>query len=602
MKNYNLYLNDPKDEDWNKFINHFHDPSLLYFYIKQIYNTNDIKEGLNEVPDNKKDSVASLCKLEVFRATMQYVEEFAMYFIAYSDNYENIGEKLVKTKTTEEVKQFFKKLVEGKGDEFSQEKQQIDFNGLLREVFGYNLFLKAEEYNKDKEKFNELIVESVKTINSDLLRMANYYLVHLRIYNAIKHGTRVFPVIQNQMQVDKKVLDDDPKNMIIAICKDKSDNAAPYTLIFPISYLIDKSFRITEKTHLLFEYLRNIIRNKLIKPVEIKFSFFKSISTDNPEKKYIEARRNKNIIIIETPDDFEYDQKPLRISYAGKVISRGKTIYLHTKLENRVSLEYPFLVKSELIFSSDLTPSLSENIKFHVNIFDLPVGQYLDLVKISGLQEKGEIKKIILVNDLTNEESSARYGNDLNLSDIYKSPSMDYLKFLSKLEKITGELIPVPRLTSKMQEQIIDDNLNKKLSKKDAEDIWDALKSEDSKMEYTFISTKILDSNWKEISSRTFDPIIGDINLDYTMSDQKEKSENLKDKETEIKMGINEVPGILIEKIELYVEDQNNKFPVLKHTNLPTFELEIVITHKTHFWYNEQSMQMIFKPVRYIQK
>jgi len=219
----------------------FSRPRSIYYYIKQIYNTKDVKEILTYVPDNKKDSVSSIYKLEVFRATMQYVEEFIMYFLAYIEGYENIGEKLVKTSTTKEVKKFLACLKEGKQDEFSQEKKSVDFNELLKELFGYNFFLKSKEYKESKDKFDNRILESIKIIENDLLRIANYYLDHLKVYNAIKHGTRVFPFIQNESKIGDEFLDDDKKNILIAICKDESENANPYRLILPLEYIISSS-------------------------------------------------------------------------------------------------------------------------------------------------------------------------------------------------------------------------------------------------------------------------------------------------------------------------------------------------------------------------
>lgn len=605
MEKINLHLNDPKEEDWNEFINHFHDPDLLYFYIKEIYDTKDVKERLNEVPDDKKKLVACIYKLEVFRATMQYVEEFAMYFLAYMEDYKNIGEKLVRGSTTKEVRIFFENLKNGKENEFSQKNKSMDFNDLLMELFGYNSFLRSKDYKDSKDKFDEMIKESIETIRKNLLSVAKYYLDYLKIYNALKHGSRIFPVIQNQMKLGDEYSDNNQKDSIIAICKDDGELAKPYTFISPLEYVIDESFAITKKTHSLFSYLRNLIRNKLIDPNKSKTSFFKSIPKDNPQKNYIKAIRNRNIMIAEIPDDFEYNKKPLCTSFAFKIVLKGKNIFFHTKFEKEKSLEYPFLVDSKIDFSSDLTPTYTNKIHFNFDLYDLHIGQYLDLVKISKLQENDQIKKITLMNDLTNEKIQSTNGNDINFPQILESPKKDLLKFLFKLEKATGELIPLPLFTSKKQDQIIDENINKKLSKVNAEEIVAKLKSNDSKMVCTIISTKIIDSNGKEISSRTFDPIPSELfkfTFKTVKSEKQFKDEifEIPGKSIAVVNKIDEIPGDIIEKIELLVKGEIKELPTIEDVNLPLFELKTILSFdEPIFWYKEHFVTMIFRPVTY---
>jgi hypothetical protein len=602
MKNCNLVLNDPNEEDWNKFINHFQDPDLLYFYIKQIYETKNVEKILTEVPDNKKDSVGSIYKLEVFRATMQYVEEFSMYLLAYIEDYENIGKKLVKTRTTKEVKEFFNYLNEGKEDEFSQKEKSMSFKELLMEVFGYSFFLKSEVYKESKTKFNKSIKESIEIIKNDLLNIAKYYSINLKLYNSIKHGTRIFPLIQNQLK-SNKFTDNNPKNMIIAICKNDGENAAPYTLTLSVEYVIDNAFRIAGKTHSLFKYLRNITRNKLTKPNKMSISFFKSIPRDNTGKNYVTAVRNQNVMVIEVPDDFEVDNKPIINFNAFKIVLRGKKLFFHTKFEKETSLKYPFLVESSLSPSGDFTPSFYQHFKFNFDFYDLNVEQYLDLIKIHKLQEKGEIKSVNLVDDLNNKTIVKDNGNNIHFPAIPQLNDIKPIKLLCKLQKATGELIPFPRLTSKKQEQIIDENIDKNFSKKEAEEVVTNLKSKDSKQVYTIISTKILDFEGKEIFSRTFDPFPAEffkLNFKTKNEENKFKEEifEIPGKSIAILNWIGEIPHDIIEKIGLFVKGEIKELPEIEDVDMPLFELKTILSYaEPIFWYKEHFVTMIFKPI-----
>lgn len=596
-----LIINDPREKDWNDIINKIHDPDLIYLYIKQNYENKNIKETLIGVPENKKDSVESFFKLEVFRATMQYVEEFAMYFIAYVDDYQNIGSKLVKTNTTREVKAFFNNVVKGEADEFSHKKVFMNFNDLLMELFGYNYLLKSSEYLESKESYDKLILESINTIYNDLIIIANYYLEHLRLYNAVKHGNRVFPLIQKSSKLGDEFFDRDKKNVIIAVCKDDNvTNSGPYTLIFPLEYIIDKSFSIAKKNNLLFKCIRSIIRNKLLKN-KLPISFFTISSKNTPKKKYSKLIRNRNVMIIETPDDFNLENNFFRDVNAFKIILKGKDLFFHTKFEKDISLEYPIRLESEIKVSSDLLPNMMKNIKFNLDYYDLNITQYLDIVRINELQEKDSIKKIVFVNDLNNEKITFNEKSNLKFPKIFLNPHMDDLKFLSKIEKITGQFIPIPTFTSKKQELIIDKNLDKNLLKKEANEILSNLKSDDLKIIATRISTKIMDFNSKEVFSKSFDPIICNINFNFNNPEDEQRFKNEKEENPYKKMLlinlIDEIPRELIDKIELYVTDQeNNEFPEIKNGKFPMFELAMYINYKSHFWYIERDILMIFKP------
>lgn len=599
-RNFNFY--DPQEEDWNVFINHFHDPDLLYYYIKQIYSIEDVEKILTDVPEGKKNSVGSIYKLEVFRATMQYVEEFIMYFLAYIEGYENIGEKLVKTSTTKEVKRFLKDLKERKQDEFSQKKKSTDFKELLMELFGYNFFLKSKEYEESKGEFDKIILESTEIIENDLFHIANYYLDHLKIYNAIKHGTRVFPLTQKEVKSGDEFHDEDPKDTIMVICKDDGESVSPYRLSLPLDFLIDKSFKIAERTHMLFECIRNITRDKLIKPTESKIYFFKSVQMDNPEKNYIRAISGKNVFIIETPENFKDISVDFEALNACRIVLKGKNVFFRTKCEKQASLEYPFLIKSKSSNSFDLEPNIIHDIQFNIDLYDLHIGQYFDLLEITKLQEQNKIKKISIVVDSTNKIIGTAKGKDIIFPELPKDFDIDYTHFLLKLEKATGELIPLPRFASQKQEQIISENIGKNPSKKEAEDILNTLKSDDFKMTCSVISIKVMDLHGKEISNRTFDPIPFPSELHFQSSDEGKKFEEeifeVSGKSISTLNRIDEIPDNIIKKIDQFVKGETEKFPEIKDVDLPLYELITTINYvEPKFWYKEHLITMIFRPV-----
>jgi hypothetical protein len=584
-------LNDFLQSDWNEFINHHHDPDLLFYYIKQIYSIKNFDSLVFDVPQNKQVSVISIYRSEVFRATMQYIEEFAMYFIVYAESSNNIGKKLVNKRTTDEVKNFFQILVENNPDKFSHEKSSISFKELIGKLFAYDLFFNSEEYNKDQKKFSKLILESIDLIEKDLKSIADYYLEHLIVYNAIKHGTRAFP-LTIQLEGD----DSGKKSeVIIFICKD--EDGEPKQVQLPVDLLVNEAFEIAKNTNNIFKVLRNTIIDNLNKTQTRRVSFFKNSPSGESEKKYLKFVNAGDVYFIPLFYKLnDYGKNNFNKTIAIKIALKNKKVQFHTKYDEKISAEYPILMNSSLRLSDGLSANHINDFNLKSNFFSMSIEHYIALKKIYDLQKKG-VLKLLWINDDTNIETKIS-----NINFVFPTVPAFYnekiIKLLYRLKMATGKFIPLPFRLSTQQNQIITDNIGKNFNKKDAELIISNLKSDDIKLGYINFKAKITDEKGNIIHSR-YKRTLGLFNFDFKNLKMnqyiKEKIYENPEKVTSLIFKTNESPMEIIHNIEMLMNGHLKKFPKINHSNTPKIELKINLRFERNFWDKEHFMEMIFR-------
>lgn len=174
-----------------------HDTEIAYHHIVKL--AASINAGLASIPDEKEPEAITYATVDLFRATVQYVEEFGTYMYSEIKSDENLIELLIRT-SAGNLEPFFEACRDGELDAYLVGEDQGDADAFIDEVFGYepiqsgDVTLHAESRHAetlDDETINALIRDSEAFIESELQAIATYYLNVREAYNAVKHGNRV---------------------------------------------------------------------------------------------------------------------------------------------------------------------------------------------------------------------------------------------------------------------------------------------------------------------------------------------------------------------------------------------------------------------------
>ncbi|NQT65119.1 MAG: hypothetical protein HQ554_02960 [FCB group bacterium] len=595
------------------FVNTWHDPDMLYLHIKQL-EKNIANNIFDAVPEDKKLITKIYSKLELFRDVFQYLEEFGIYFLAYITYPKDIIKRLVATEP-KEVVEIFKQIQEDKQDDFSKSKKFSDFRTMLEIIFAYDIIpkLKIDSKEISEKEVPNKIKDSINFFEKKMKDFANFYLTYSPLYTAIKHGTRVFPHKIDSIKITGPDNHEGILGMeyVTAICKDGSGK--PYLLEYPADYLMDNSIRIAEQIHTVFSYLRRIVKYRVSHPEKVNLTFFKIVPNTEPTTDYLKVWNSNATIIIPKPKDLKGVDQPLIKKFAYDLKINGNSLVFHTKYDESISHNYPFLIETTFIPEKDLKPRIKKvNLKFSFSIFDLSISQYLNLINATKLFQNNKIDGAEIYDDLRNQKigSKATLSN-LNFPDIPLVIQENLLDFLSKVEKITSKKLPVPLGLSPQQESAIVNNIGKKLKKVDAESIISELEKKENKAKYSSFSIEKYDSDEKIILSKELGKIYGSPNLEFKFKNKEDEDnfkktvlENPKMSIQQVNKGIDGNPDELIKEFESFVSDPiNNKYPKIvidpnlnKEKHNPKFDLVFKYNFgEPTFWHQDYFIKIIIK-------
>ena len=275
--------------DIDNLMNNEQDPDTYYFFIKEAINNLD-NEIQFSISKEKKFHLNLITHLEVFRAVMQYIEEFALYLLAYAND-EELSTYIVKTQP-EVIRKAFQEIYTNNHDDFAKEIDYKDFKDFLRNVFNFKSIPisipRKETYNNLKDGLNKI---------------GWFFIYYLELYNAIKHGSRVFPRNISRIDIpdnknDKLISIEIDEPYFEAICKPRGSGGI-YSLNYPADLLIDNSIRVLEDVNELFNFLRKTNNYEKSSPFNynVQNNILKYVRAYNAEysfflKDSIELRKN----------------------------------------------------------------------------------------------------------------------------------------------------------------------------------------------------------------------------------------------------------------------------------------------------------------------
>ena len=210
------------DFDLEEFIIKNHNPNNQYYLIKQnILNLDKEVFVFDEFLD--MDNFRLFQKIDIFRGTVQYLEEFLLYFLAkFKDN--EYAEVLART----DNRSIFVEM-----DEILKLDDLVD--------------LLVHKFELNESNVGEFIII--------LKYIMRFFIVYKEVYNSIKHGFRVYPYNFNYFMLGNDEIPyerfDISDDYIQFVCK-KDD---VYTLAFPIDCLVEDSQVVLEYIHESFNFI-----------------------------------------------------------------------------------------------------------------------------------------------------------------------------------------------------------------------------------------------------------------------------------------------------------------------------------------------------------
>ncbi|ELZ19748.1 hypothetical protein C475_22434 [Halosimplex carlsbadense 2-9-1] len=463
------------------------------------------------MPEDQRNTAEVYAVVDLFRAMMQYIEEFGSYLryrILDKDSFIN---EIIRT-SSGDIRPLFEAFIEDEFDEFLQ-KHDVDDDPdkVLSSVFGYedvqkgmisfpeeeltdappdvdleDVVLRSTEEGVVPEgvEMEELVSDSVENVHNKLKDIALFYLNFREAYNAVKHGNRVtvgdntrFKLENDEMLDDRIVLDE---AIVEFLCKnsDPESDGEPYLLTIPRSILEEKSLDVVENVYTLYTQSYDVAT--LEDGDEINLSFWKStgssgesekdlIQISNPDSRVILPRSvvPKVIEDLKIPDE-------TKIEWTGDWSLSGNTLEFKVQYETDPTPEYPIHV--ELVWEQtdhDIHEFGEGQFNFNVSTDDLSVRQYLELLEI---KRRDNIRTVELVFSDSDETHQLRVGDDFKAIDVPGLANPEFFEFVKRIGLATDTRIPYPEHISEKHWEVYEEYADCNLDSETAEEILSELR------------------------------------------------------------------------------------------------------------------------------
>lgn len=515
-----------------EFIDLMHDPDILYYYIQDAYAK--VQGGLEVDADGKEGEVQVHAQVEVFQSAMQYVEAFGIYLLSYIKGREDLLEYLIRTDPGE-LKQFFKELKDDNlSDYFDEYDVDDDYQTVLETIFGYMFVEHVERTDGDEEvteeEIEEAIEQSVDVLDAQIRRVGEFYLYFGDIYNAVKHGNRVLPQIQNEFQINSDEVEIDvdlDMDFVIFVCKNQ--NGKPFITGVPIDYLIDHSLEIVEKVHRLFTHLKRI-SHAAINDEEFEVSFFRFEESDEDEDstpEWIMATHSSGVIILPRTEELDDLEEPIEWKFAGRVEIDHQTLRIRTQHDTEISDAYPISVSILQRGTVGLSPQPIMGLNFQFTVNDLDVVQYLEYLHLQDLVSDGDgVNTVTLVDEQSDREIETGTPEDFDISEELEDLlSRERMGQLYWLQKITGRRIPVPLALSDEQLEVLDECIEQDLTEDLANEAVDRLDELGEGRTFTELYVDKMMPGGEIVESELIDALPGRVSFGFRDEETGEEGE-----------------------------------------------------------------------------
>ncbi|WP_128476527.1 CBM20 domain-containing protein [Halorussus pelagicus] len=596
-----------------EFVDTTHDPDLLYYYIQDAYQK--AEAGVDIDADGKEEEVRIHSQIEVFQSSIQYVEAFGIYLLSYIKGREDLLENLIQTRP-KQLRSFFESLNDGTEDEFFHRHDiNEDYRDTLERLFGYVFIDNIEDDEVSEEEVEEAIDQSIDVLDTNIRRIGEFYLYFHEVYNAVKHGNRALPQAENSFTLshgnEEETSVDLDMDFVVFICK--NDQGQPYLVTIPIEYLIDHSLQIVEKVHRVFNYLKRVSNAATTEePVDLSFFRFKE-TDDDPEQEWLTATHQSGVIILPKIEELEELQVPRELTFPARIEVNHRTLYIKTRFDEEPSDEFPLLITILQKGLVGLSPQPILGLDFDIDIADLDVLQYHELLKLEEVElEEDGVAEIIVYDEQADEEIDTGHPEDLGYEPAEEKPlPKEEIEQLALLQKISGERIPVPLpfTVAKRQGKVIERCLDSDLTRDDAVDAVEELREIGEINHMTTVYVEEVLPLGQTVRSEVVGQYPGEISFDDLEFETEEGRENFEeewgDPGSTLGFNVTGFDGGPDDLVEFLQEDVSNLERVLAQFDVPQNELELAPLRIEYelgepgFWYTENTLWFKFLKLEY---
>jgi len=465
-----------------------HSPELKFKHIQREY------ENLTEEGTSEDTATIGYGSVALFRDTMEYIEEFAIYFQSVLDTEQGFVDAVTKSNPSD-VKSLLECLKDREYEGLLKENDDFeDFDGFLRYYFGYHFFLNSEEdidsaFGSDDiivDTKQEAVNESIEAIKQKLKRISWFFLHFDEAYNAVKHGNRISiePIsklrIGGESHASGQVVDiDEP--VAEFLCKETGDRSSGKRYIFtaPVNSLRDISFETAQS-----------VNNIYIPFYEISHSVRKSQQLGDQEsysidtrffgiKKQEKSEDSFNFKTIRNPDtslwlpenllpDGLIDERP---SIEGRVYAafreENQEFVVETVGDDTPSYDYPIELEGMTSPSNDQMVGWESQFNFSLSISEIPLWQFKELLELS---QHSPFSTVEVRNPDTGDSHKQTTDDLVPTPDVVKPEYWDLLEFAWKAGKATETELLYPVFLCNDAAEVLEDYKTENLTRSHAED------------------------------------------------------------------------------------------------------------------------------------
>jgi len=488
------------DRTPEEFIDLTHDPDILYYSI--LHAEEKLNSEIEIDADGKEDHVLVHAKVEIFQSVMQYVEAFSIYYLSYIKGREDLIEYLIST-NPREVKTFYEKLRHDReGEYLDQHDIDSEYRDLMERLFGY-YFMSQEADDEDLQEIDleespfdsieELIEFSAETLDGHIRTVGEFYLDFGNIYNAVKHGNRAIPQTEGAFQIypddgEDVELGDDMEFVQFLCGYSGNDKRDAYLTTIPIDHLLEVSLNIADRVHRLFTYLRKISQAAIDDEREFSVPLFEPTeSSVDSGQQWTKVWNQHSILILPVTEEVEelMADSEKNQTIACRLHLDDNRMVIETENDEEITDDYPIFATISQQGIVGLTPRPRVNIQADINLADLDVQQYYDLLELNDATAKGDITHAKLRDESVGEEFPlGELETMMDFSSIADPYDRELIKQLSIFQNVTETRIPAPMELIPAHREVIENWMGSDRETEDAEqavsdlqDIGDDLES-----------------------------------------------------------------------------------------------------------------------------
>lgn len=510
---------DFSDSTYDEYFQRIQDPEAGHEYIQYLHDNLD--------PDGE---IHGYAQVDLFRATMQYTEEFLIYFLSYINTEDNFVEDLIRN----QVRTFAENYLNGNPDGYFEDAD-FDFDNRLKAVFGYAEILGADdpasrfEDELTAEQIEEYVTQSVEHIHSQLTEVCRFYIDSIDMYNSTKHGNKYQISPSPTMEIHGEITYDPEQAFASFLCKRSSDTGEgdPYIVNYPLDRLVDRSLSISDVTKSLFTYMDTVVEDELEENVTRTKRFFtKDDSTGEDETEDADDEdedggtievwnQDSKTVLPRTEELAELVVDPMT-EVAVRVSINNDTIRVETMGDSQTSEEYPVIATISLSVQPGPRLITNYNTSFDFDTTLMDVKQYSDLLKYSRKGGDDELSRTVIKFEDTGVEITESIGGGEPPEVQFEEADFEMFQDLALAQTISQTYLPLPPTFLEGQTDVIVESVQGSPSQDDVIDAIEEAQEMGDAVEYTQILAESPDDDGLEL----LDLRQGFLELEYSTEDE----------------------------------------------------------------------------------